>query len=155
MTLIDFLLDGLFAAMAAVGFGSISNASWKCLAHCAWIAAVGHATRSLLMAMGLHIVLASFLAALVIGFLGSIAARKHGLHFEALTFVSLLPMIPGIYAYRVMQSFIMLLRGGDNAFYFGQMGYNAFITVAIILLMVVGVEFSGKRAHQKTSSNAN
>ena len=43
--ILDILQDGLFAALAAIGFSSISNPPRKAYAYCALIAAVGHAVR--------------------------------------------------------------------------------------------------------------
>ena len=42
---VDLLLDGAFAAVAAIGFGSISNVPFRAFKGCALLAAVGHAPR--------------------------------------------------------------------------------------------------------------
>ena len=51
MLLVDILLDGLFAAMAAMGFGAISDPPLKAYRSLAILAAVGHALRFVLMTM--------------------------------------------------------------------------------------------------------
>ena len=43
--LINILEDGAFAAMAAIGFSSISNTPHRAYMTCALIAAAGHAVR--------------------------------------------------------------------------------------------------------------
>ena len=43
--LINFLEDGLFAAIAAIGFSSISNTPHRAYLTCAVIAAAGHSIR--------------------------------------------------------------------------------------------------------------
>lgn len=43
--LTDLVQDGLFAAIAAIGFASISNPPRKTYPCCALLAAVGHAMR--------------------------------------------------------------------------------------------------------------
>ena len=90
--LIDLLLDGFFAAIAAIGFGSISNVPIRSFKGCALLAAMGHATRYFLMnILGWNIIPAAFMASIVIG----VTAPKAG-HFwrvptEALAYPALLP----------------------------------------------------------------
>ncbi len=140
--MLDILQDGFFAALAAVGFGSISNAPKRVLIHCGWIAAVGHATRYVLTSNGLNIIIAAFAGAVMIGIFGRIVSQKKDLQFETLAFVSLLPMIPGMYAYRTMQNFIRCIEGAGNEahdHFFSLMSYNALMTFAIIMMMAIGV----------------
>lgn len=99
--------DGLFAALAAVGFSSISNTPRRAYPACAVIAAAGHVVRYLLMnpsAFGMHIVTASTLAAVAVGFLAVIFSRCMRCPAEVCFFPALLPMIPGIYAYRTVEA---------------------------------------------------
>ena len=49
MILVDILLDGLFAAVAGVGFGAISDPPLRSFRYIAILAAVGHACRFCLM----------------------------------------------------------------------------------------------------------
>lgn len=140
--------DGIFAAIASIGFGSISNAPWKTLKHCGWIAAVGHATRFLLMSLGLHIIFAVFAGAILIGYFSRTVSQRTGILFESIAFVSLLPMIPGMYAYRTMQSFISFIQSAgcaENAASIQMMSYNALMTLAIILMMAIGVMLVPKK----------
>lgn len=61
MSVPDLFQDGFFAAVAAIGFGSISNVPVKAFSGCALLAAVGHVTRFVLMdCASWSIVLASF-----------------------------------------------------------------------------------------------
>ena len=61
------LVDGLLAAIAAIGFAVISNPSRKAIFVSALLAAVGHALRFTLIKSGLEISLATFVAATFIG----------------------------------------------------------------------------------------
>ena len=66
----SFLEDALFAAMAAIGFSSISHTPQRTYIVCALAAACGHATRYLLMQPfcgNMNIILAGALAAFVVG----------------------------------------------------------------------------------------
>ena len=116
--LIDLLLDGFFAAIAAIGFGSISNVPIRSFKGCALLAAMGHATRYFLMnILGWNIIPAAFMASIVIG----VTAPKAG-HFwrvptEALAYPALLPMIPGMYAYRAVEGLLMCITCKDDTLF--------------------------------------
>ena len=98
-----FIEDALFAAIAAIGFSAISNPPRNAYIYCALIAAIGHSTRFFLMQPdvgAMSIVPASTIAALVVGVLAVLLSPKAKIPAEAFLFPSLLPMIPGIYAYK-------------------------------------------------------
>ena len=69
MIAVDILFDGVFAAVAAIGFGAISDPPVRAFPYIALLAAVGHALRFCLMSYaGIDIATASLCAAVVIGF---------------------------------------------------------------------------------------
>ena len=103
---IDFItatvLDGAFAAVAAIGFAIISNPPRKAILISAFLAAVGHGLRYFLMHAHLFtmdIATASFFAAVSIGLLAIPFAKAIHCPAEVFSFPSLLPMIPGMFAY--------------------------------------------------------
>ena len=153
MTLIlNLLQDAFFAALAAIGFASESTPPLNAFKFCALIAAVGHSTRYLLMnVLGWHIVLASFVAAVVIGMLAIFIAPKVKCPPETFAFPSLLPMIPGIYAYHTVQALVLCVSTNDEAVishYSSLLIYNGLICTFVIACMVVGAVvpiFSFKR----------
>ncbi|MCQ2251744.1 MAG: threonine/serine exporter family protein, partial [Bacteroidales bacterium] len=96
----------------------------------------------------LNIIIAAFIAAILIGISARIISHRKEIQFEAIAFVSLLPMIPGMYAYRTMQNFIRCIEGAgnmDHDHYFALMSYNALMTFAIILMMAIGVMMVPKK----------
>lgn len=108
--ILDILEDGVFAALAAIGFAAISNPPRMAFKYCALIAAMGHVSRYCLMnLLGLGIVSASLSGALVIGLMSIIMAPRVKCPPETFCFPALLPMIPGIYAYRSVQAFVLAL----------------------------------------------
>ena len=135
MTLIlNLLQDAFFAALAAIGFASVSNPPLNAFKFCALIAAVGHSTRYLLMnVLGWHIV------------------PKVKCPPETFAFPSLLPMIPGIYAYHTVQALVLCVSTNDEAVishYSSLLIYNGLICTFVIACMVVGAVvpiFSFKR----------
>ena len=67
MIAFDMLSDGLFAAVAAIGFGAISDPPMRAFPVIALLAAVGHALRFALMQWGVDIASASLCASVTIG----------------------------------------------------------------------------------------
>ncbi len=142
--LIQFLQDALFSAIAAIGFSAISNPPRRAIPVCALIAATGHSLRFLLMQTGflqLHIVTASTIAAALIGTLAVIISPKTKIPAETYLYPSLLPMIPGIYAYRTFGAMVMCLyQDGESGFnhYFHLFATNGMTCFFILLGMAVG-----------------
>ena len=137
------ITDGLFACMAAIGFGSISNTPRSLLPSCGIIAAIGHATRLALMSsFHLNIIFAGFAGSVCIGIASLFASRHYHCPYEVLAFPALLPMIPGMYAYGTIQALINYLQldahGMPSAHYLNLLAYNAFMTILIILFIVMG-----------------
>lgn len=140
----EFLQDALFAAIAAIGFSAISNPPRKAYGYCALIAACGHSARFLMMSsgfLGLPIVVSSSLAGFLVGVLAVLFSKHARIPAETFLFPSLLPMIPGIYAYKAFGGLAMcLFRRGEENFhhYFYLFADNGMVCMFIILGMVVG-----------------
>lgn len=142
-TILQILEDGLFAAIAGIGFGAISNPPRTALKYCGLIAASGHMTRYCLISFaGIHIVPASLLGAFVVGMLAIICARKVKCPPETFAFPALLPMIPGIYAYKTIQAFLLALTASGE----GQFNHflyicesNGIVCSFVIIGMVTGL----------------
>jgi uncharacterized membrane protein YjjB (DUF3815 family) len=143
MIAIDILLDGLFAALAGIGFGSISDPPLRAFKMIAILAALGHAFRFSLMTFGgLDISTASFFGALVIGFGSLLLGKKVYCPMTVLYIPALLPMIPGRYAYNTVFSLIMLMQSLNNPEqlhnYLEKMVTNGLVTGTVIFLLAVG-----------------
>lgn len=142
--LVNIFEDGLFAAIAAIGFSAISNTPRRAYLTCGLIAAAGHAIRYVIMqpaSGGMHIILASALAAFAIGVLAVILAPRVKCPAEVCFFPALLPMIPGMYACRTVEALLSCLcHTGEAAFghYFYLLAYNGLTCTFIILGMVIG-----------------
>lgn len=145
MFLLSVLQDMFFGALAGIGFASISNPPRNSYPYCALIAGVGHGVRFILMNNGVHeesLVVSSFVAALVIGFMSVGLARKAKCPPETFSFPSLLPMIPGMYAYRTIEGLVMCLFTQDEDLfnhYLYLCTSNGFTCAFDILGMVLGV----------------
>lgn len=143
MIALEILSDGLFAAVAAIGFGAVSDPPMRAFPRIALLAAVGHALRFCLMRYAAaDIATASFAASLVIG-LGSLWLGK-GVRcpMTCLYIPALLPMVPGIYAYKTVFSLIMFLQSLDTPEqgmqYMQQFFLNATVSLSVVALLAVG-----------------
>ncbi|MBD5317235.1 MAG: threonine/serine exporter [Bacteroides sp.] len=138
----DILSDGFFSALAAIGFSAVSNPPRVALKWCGLIAALGHVTRYCLMTFTpAGIVPASLAGALVVGVLAVVIGPRLKCPPETFSYPALLPMIPGIYAYRSMQGFVMALSAASEqefSHYFYVCQSNFVTCVFVILCMVIG-----------------
>lgn len=143
--LIAILQDAFFAALAAVGFAAISRPPLRAYPYCALIAAIGHSSRYAMMSpepgLSLSIIPATFLAALIVGVLAVFLSPVARTPAETCLFPSLLPMIPGMYAYRAFGGLALCLMSShrevfdSNFFLFAS---NSMTCMCILIGMVVG-----------------
>ena len=142
--LINVFEDGLFAAIAAIGFSSISNSPRRAYMTCGLIAAIGHSIRYVLTLPdwpAMHIIPASALASFTIGLLAVLLAPRIKCPAEVCFFPALLPMIPGMYAYRTIEALLSCLYHTQEevfSHYFYLFVFNGLTCAFIILGMVIG-----------------
>ena len=148
----------MFAAVAAIGFGAISDPPVRAFPYIALLAAVGHALRFCLMSYaGIDIATASLCAAVVIGFGSLWLGRGIRCPMTVLYIPALLPMVPGIYAYKTVFSMIMFMQNLDDpsaAGYLAAIVRNGFVTFSVIFMLAAGaaapIFLFNKRAHSLT-----
>lgn len=129
--------------MAAIGFAAISRPPRKAYLYCALIAAVGHSLRYVLMNanISMHIIPATFIASLVIGTMAVFLSSLSRIPAETYLFPALLPMIPGIYAYKAFAGLAKcIFSTGPDSFMHSLylFCYNGMTCVSILLCMVIG-----------------
>ena len=140
---LDLLNDGAFAAIAAIGFASISNPKRSTFWSLGLLAALGHITRFVLMHYcDVHLSLASFAGGLIIGTLSIPMATVVNSPAETLSFPALLPMVPGKFAYGSIQALVECMSHRteeDFNHYFYLLNYNWLTCLLTIVMMVIGV----------------
>ena len=111
---LSVLFDGFLAAIAAIGFAVISNPPKKAVFIAALLAAVGHACRYyLLHQTSLDLTSSTLIAAFTIGMGSMWFAKLIHCPAEVFSFPSLLPMIPGMYAYKTILALIRFMKNDD------------------------------------------
>lgn len=143
MIVIDILTDGLFAAVAAIGFGAISDPPLRAFPSIATLAAVGHALRFCLMSyLGVDIATASLCASFTIGMGSLLLGKRIYCPMTVLYIPALLPMIPGMYAYKTVFSLIMFMQNLQapalQEKYMMDLCTNAIVTCSAIFMLAVG-----------------
>ncbi len=141
LIMIQIFQDALFAAIAAIGFAAISRPPSNAYGYCALIAAAGHSCRFMLIGASLHIIPATLVSSFIIGCLAVAVSRHAKFPAETCLFPSLLPMIPGIYAYKAFGGLALcLLAGSPQAFLSGfyHFAYNSMMCCSILSCMVIG-----------------
>lgn len=146
MIALDIISDGLFAAVAGIGFGAISDPPLRAFKMIAILAAVGHACRFCLMTyLGIDIATASLFGGLVIGFGSLWLGKKVFCPMTVLYIPALLPMIPGKFAYNMVFSLIMCLQSMNEPDmldkYMRMFFSNTLIASTVIFMLAVGATF--------------
>lgn len=137
------IADAIGAAIAAIGFAVISNPPRRAILYAALLAAVGHSIRFVLLNYaGLDLASVSFIAAFSIGMLSLLAGYRIFCPATVLYIPALLPMIPGMYAYRTVFSLIRFLQssGNDNEaiHYLLEIFKNGITTASVLFALGVG-----------------
>lgn len=146
MTLvISALIDASFAAVAGLGFAYGCNPPKRTIIVSAILAAIAHGVRFYLQQSGFGITSATFFAALIMGILGFMCAKRLKTPTEIITFPAILPMIPGMFAYRTILS-IVSFSSESNLEEQGRLLVNItnnFITTfSVSLAIAVGISIS-------------
>ena len=140
------LTDGLFAAIAAIGFAVISNPPKRAISVVALLGAFGHACRFyLLHYTPLNLTISSLFAAFGIGMLSMLAARLVRCPAEIFSFPALLPMIPGMYAYKTVLALIRFMKSDDvsqSQQLVVEIFRNGLTTLFVMFALVIGVSLA-------------
>ncbi len=102
----------MFAAVPAVGFAMVFNVPKKMLIYCAVGGAFAHSLRYLLMHFGMDIEWATLVASSSMGFLGLYWSRKHLIPRPVFTVASVIPMIPGSFAFKTIIALVEINSTG-------------------------------------------
>jgi len=106
------IIDALFAAVPAVGFAMVFNVPKKMLIYCAMGGAFAHSLRFLLMHFGIHIEWATLVASSSMGFVGLYWSRKRIVPRPVFTVASVIPMIPGSFAFTTVIALLEVNTSG-------------------------------------------
>ena len=141
--LIKILIEASFAGISALGFALISDPPKRYIIYTVLLAAVGRGFRYSIMAIfGMGIVMSTFIASIIIGLLGIYIANRVRCSMEVISFPALLPMIPGVYAYKTIIAFVLYGQAitlDDKHKYLINMFDNGVMGIAVVSALAIGV----------------
>ncbi|MCG3759228.1 hypothetical protein EXA21_06190 [Vibrio cincinnatiensis] len=137
------LNDMLFASIPAVGFALVFNVPVPALKYCALGGAIGHGSRYLMMHFGIPIEWATFFAATLVGMIGVQWSRSFLAHPKVFTVAALIPMVPGVFAYKAMIAMVEINHLGFTPELLGALMENFLKAMFIIGGLAVGLAVPG------------
>jgi uncharacterized membrane protein YjjB (DUF3815 family) len=136
--------DALVAAIPAVGFAMIFNVPKGALKYCAMAGALGHSLR-----LGLHqfggvpLEWATLLAAAVVSMVGIHWAQTWRAHPKVFTVAAVIPMIPGMNAFKALLAVIEIDRTGYTPELLATMMQNGLRACFVVAALAVGLALPG------------
>lgn len=144
MTLILALLhDMLLAMIPALGFALVFNVPQKALKYCAIGGAIGHGTRFLLMYWGISIEWSTLVAATLVGMIGVHWSHRFLAHPKVFTVAALIPMVPGVFAFKAMIAIVEINHRGFSLELWGLMIENVLKAMFIVAALAIGLAMPG------------
>ncbi|WGY48603.1 MULTISPECIES: threonine/serine exporter family protein [unclassified Vibrio] len=141
--LLGLINDMFFAAIPAVGFALVFNVPVRALKYCALGGAIGHGSRFIMMHFGIPIEWATFFAATIVGMIGVHWSHKFLAHPKVFTVAALIPMVPGVFAYRAMIAMVEINHLGFNPELLETLLENFLKAMFIIAGLAVGLAVPG------------
>lgn len=142
ITFLLILSKALFASVTALGFGLISNPPRRALAAVVLTAFLGYFTRATMLDFAhLHIFVSCFVSALIMGSIALVFGRLTRTPATVIYIPALLPMIPGMYAYKAifaMLNYMNHIEMLDNAIYIDQFVVNITYVIGILFSLAIG-----------------
>ncbi len=130
--------NALWAGLPAVGFAMIFNVPRSTLPFCAFGGAFTYGLRELLLNF-CSIELGTFIAATAIGIIGVFWSRRYIMPRPIYTIASIIPMIPGKYAYEMMISLVTISANGVTDELLAKFIENGLYAVSILFAIALGL----------------
>ncbi|MGL6315993.1 threonine/serine exporter family protein [Vibrio sp. WXL103] len=144
MTLIFALFeDMLLASIPAIGFAMLFNVPQRALFYCALGGALGHGSRFLLLEYGVPIEWATFVAATIVSVIGIYWSQRFLAHPKVFTVAAMIPMVPGVYAFKAMIALIEIQYIGYSEPLMAMLVENFLAAIFIITALAVGLALPG------------
>lgn len=142
MDILQILERMLWPGLAAIGFAILFNVPQRTLWVIFGMGAMCGLTKLTALHFGIDIVTASFLGAIVVGFLSIPAAQSKHSPMYVFAIPSVISMIPGAFTYRALLGLMKLTTETDTVTYtetLQQTTSNGLKAIFILLSLAVGV----------------
>lgn len=143
MEFLEVFYKGLWCSCAALGFGVLFNAPKRCLWMILLVGFLGGFAKFALMLpeIGGRVVFSTFIAGLLIGFSGVFLGNWKKFIPMMITIPSVIPLVPGVFAYKAMLGLLKLSRTPDESYSLivNQTVFNSTMTLFVLLAITLGV----------------
>lgn len=142
MDFIPIIEHMIWPALAAVGFAILFNVPRRTLIVILGMGAVCGLVKYLTMIWGLEVITATFLSAIIVGFLSIPAANNRHSPMYVFSIPSIISMIPGAFSYRAILGLVKLTKELSYTEYVDVMQQttsNGLKAVFVLLSIAVGV----------------
>ena len=141
--ILEIALKGFWCGCAATGFAVLFNAPAKTLLSVAICGCLAGLVKFFCLdpVFGVGIIPSTFVASLVVGIFGIPLAYFCRVPSVVIMLPSVIPMVPGFFAYRTMMGIMSLARNieSDHATILSQTVYNGLTTLLVIVAIAVGL----------------
>ncbi len=148
---IGLLQDMVLAAVPAFGFALVFNVPKKALAYCAMGGALGHGSRYVMMNFSVPIEWASLFAAILVSLAGIYWSKRFLAHPKVFTVAALIPMVPGVFAFKAMIALVELNQRGYSHPLMAVLIENFLKAMFIITGLAVGLAMPGLLFYRRKS----
>ncbi len=101
-----YFFNAIFSAIPALGFAMVFNVPKHTLIYCALGGSIAFTSRYILIDLNISIELATFIASTIIGMITFYWSRKYKIPRPIYTVASIIPLLPGTYAFTAMIALI-------------------------------------------------
>lgn len=110
--ILEYILNAIFAAIPAIGFGMVFNVPRHTLVYCGIGGAIAYTSRFILMDFNIPLELSTFLASTIVGVVALSWSRKYMVPRPVYTIASIIPLLPGTYAFAAVIDLINMNAHG-------------------------------------------
>jgi len=137
--ILQLVIEALFAACASVGFGMFFNVPKHTLKYCALGGAIVYDFRTIFLSLDFGIELATFLASAIVGIIALYWSSKHKIPRPVYTVASIIPILPGTFAFSAMINLIDINRFGTSIELIELFVHNSLKAIAILIAITFGL----------------
>ncbi|EHQ25802.1 threonine/serine exporter family protein [Mucilaginibacter paludis] len=133
---------GFWFGCAAIGFAVLFNVPRRTLPSIFILGALGGLTKVILVHFGANVIVSTFLGAMLIGFLSIYFAHYKHAPQPIFAIPAVIPMVPGVFAYRMMLGLISLAGDNNPATYgpvLAETMHNGLKVMFILMSLATGV----------------
>lgn len=136
---LTYIINAFFAAIPAVGFAMVFTVPKSTLIYCAYGGAIAYTSRSFLVDQGIPIEIATFFASTIVGLVALYWSRKYIVPRPAYTIASIIPLLPGTFAFEAIINLISMNVHGVSSELINLFLDNSLKTIIILCAIGFGL----------------